>query len=305
MENTIYFREIAKQWQKEKEPFVKRSTFAIYGIHLKTHLIPAFGNMTSVWEADVQHLVNLKLREGMSPKTIKDILMVLRMILRFAQKHYGWDNPLMEIHFPTRRTKQEPQVMPLEQQRKLIRYLYNHPTTYNLGIALCLSTGMRIGEICALRWEDIDLKAEVVYVNKTLQRIYNPVGFTEVIEDTPKSPHSFRYIPLSSELLRLLTPLKRRADGRHYFLTGTHRPTEPGVYRNYFKRLLKQLDIPDIHFHGLRHSFATRCIESNCDYKTVSELLGHSNVNITLNLYVHPNLAQKKRAIAKSTGIFS
>ena len=88
MENTIYFREIAKQWQKEKEPFVKRSTFAIYGIHLKTHLIPAFGNTTSVWETDVQRLVNHKLQEGISPKTIKDILMVLRMILRFAQKHY-------------------------------------------------------------------------------------------------------------------------------------------------------------------------------------------------------------------------
>lgn len=305
MKDMLTFNEVAALWEEDKMAFVKRSTFSIYSLRLRRQLIPAFGPQTCISESEVQSFVNERLQEGMSPKTIKDILMVLRMILRFAQKHYGWDNPPLEIHFPTRRTKQEPQVMPLEQQRKLIRYLYNKPTAYNLGIALCLSTGMRIGEICALRWEDIDLKAEIVYIKKTLQRIYHPVGFTEVIEDTPKSPHSFRYIPLSSELLRLLTPLKRRADGRHYFLTGTHRPTEPGVYRNYFKRLLKQLDIPDIHFHGLRHSFATRCIESNCDYKTVSELLGHSNVNITLNLYVHPNLAQKKRAIAKSTGIFS
>lgn len=104
---------------------------------------------------------------------------------------------------------------------------------------------------------------------------------------------------MSKELLALVKPLKKVFNADYYVLTNDISPTEPRTYRNYYKRFMKQLDIPKLKFHGLRHSFATRCIESNCDYKTVSVLLGHSNITTTLNLYVHPNMEQKKRCIAK------
>jgi integrase len=95
----------------------------------------------------------------------------------------------------------------------------------------------------------------------------------------------------------MIKPIKKIVNGSYYVLTNESKPTEPRTYRNYYDKLIKQLDVPKLKFHGLRHSFATRCIESKCDYKTVSVLLGHSNINTTLNLYVHPNFEQKKKCI--------
>jgi integrase len=115
-----------------------------------------------------------------------------------------------------------------------------------------------------------------------------------VIVSTPKTQNSRREIPLSPELYKLLVPLMKVVNRSFYILTNDRQPTEPRTYRNYYTRLLKQLDIPVIKFHGLRHSFATRCIESHCDYKTVSVILGHANIGTTLDLYVHPNLEQKQ-----------
>jgi PRTRC genetic system protein E len=120
---------------------------------------------------------------------------------------------------------------------------------------------------------------------------------TELILDTPKTKNSIREIPISKDLLRILKPFKKIVNPSFFVLTNDAKPTEPRTYRSYYKNLMKELKMPEIKFHGLRHSFATRCIESNCDYKTVSVLLGHSNISTTLNLYVHPNMEQKKKAI--------
>ena len=120
------------------------------------------------------------------------------------------------------------------------------------------------------------------------------VKHTELIIDTPKTKNSIRDIPMTNDLHRILKPLKKIVNKDYYILTNDEKPIESCTYRNYYKRLIKRLGIPDLKFHGLRHSFATRCIEGKCDYKTVSVILGHSNISTTLNLYVHPNLEQKK-----------
>lgn len=151
-----------------------------------------------------------------------------------------------------------------------------------------------------MTWEDLDTDNGVINITKTIQRIYTIEGDirkTELLLDTPKTKNSIREIPMSGELLRMLKPIKKIVNTSFYVLTNEAKPTEPRTYRNYYKKLMNDLDIPEIKFHGLRHSFATRCIESNCDYKTVSVLLGHSNISTTLNLYVHPNMEQKKKAI--------
>jgi integrase len=161
---------------------------------------------------------------------------------------------------------------------------------------------MRIGEVCALTWEDVDTKQGVIRVSKTIERIYVIDGenkHTELIISTPKTKNSNREIPMTKDLLKVLKPLKTIVNGAYYVLTNDANPTEPRTYRNYYKQLLRKLDIPILKFHGLRHSFATRCIESQCDYKTVSVILGHANISTTLNLYVHPNLEQKKRCLDK------
>lgn len=198
------------------------------------------------------------------------------------------------------RERQEPEVLSITNQKKMMRYLDENFTFRNLGIFMCLSTGMRIGEICALTWNDIDMDMGVIHIRKTLQRIYireNGMSHTELILDVPKSANSIRDIPMTKDLYGVLKPLKRIVNDSYFVLTNDMNPTEPRTYRNYYKKLIAKLGIPPIKFHGLRHSFATRCIESNCDYKTVSVILGHSNISTTLNLYVHPNLEQKKKCI--------
>lgn len=117
--------------------------------------------------------------------------------------------------------------------------------------------------------------------------------------DTPKTKNSIREIPISRDLLRLLKPIKKIMNPAFFVLTNEQKPTEPRTYRSYYQKFMEELNMTGLKFHGLRHSFATRCIESNCDYKTVSVLLGHSNISTTLNLYVHPNMEQKKKAIDK------
>lgn len=301
MKNNLTFKEVAILWEEDKRAYVKRSTLSIYSLHLRTHLIPAFGPLTEVSESEVQSFVNVQLQEGMKPKTVKDILVVLQMVLRFAAKNCHWNYRPMDIHYPTPRVSPFLQVLTLGQQKKLLQYINLNFNYYNLGISICLQTGLRIGEICALTWADLDLKAGLLRVNKTLQRVYLGPNCTKVVLDSPKTAHSYREIPLSAQLIVQLRPLKRRAQLGHYVLTNSAKPAEPGTFRAYFKRLIHSLELPPIHFHGLRHSFATRCIECGCDYKTVSALLGHANINTTLNLYVHPDLSLKKRCVNKAS----
>ena len=198
--------------------------------------------------------------------------------------------------------KKELEVLSIANQKKIMQYVKENFTFRNLGVYVCLSTGLRIGEICGLKWSDINLSAETISVNRTIERIYiidEGKRHTELIISTPKTQNSIREIPMNRELLKLIRPFKKVMNDDFFVLTNEAKPTEPRTYRNYYKQLLKQLDIPDLKFHGLRHSFATRCIESQCDYKTVSVILGHANISTTLNLYVHPNMEQKKKCINK------
>ena len=296
----IKFSEIVALWKEDKKQYVKRSTFAVYSLLIENHILPVFGEMGLVEEQDVQTFVFRKLNEGLSHKTIKDILIVLKMILRFGVKNLMTEYRQIDIKFPTERDKHSIDILSRSHQKQIMVYIQTHFTFKNLGIYICLSTGIRIGEICALTWDDLDVENGIIHVRKTIQRIYimeKSRKHTEVILDTPKTKNSIREIPMTKDLLKMVRPVKKVVNGNFYVLTNEPQPTEPRTYRNYYKRLILSLGLPSMKFHGLRHSFATRCIESKCDYKTVSVLLGHSNISTTLNLYVHPNMEQKKRCI--------
>ena len=294
------FEEIVVLWQADKKQYVKRSTYSAYSLLVNNHLIPAFAGAYDVTEDMVQSFVFTKLEQGLSQKSIKDILIVLKMILRFAVKQGFMQHREIDVKFPTERERQELVVLSRSSQKQIMEYVQSHFTFMNLGIYICLCAGLRIGEVCALVWDDIDVESGVINVSKTIQRIYVIEGgekHTEVIIDTPKSKNSIREIPIARDLLKMIKPFKKVVNGSFYVLTNSDQPTEPRTYRNYYKRLMEQLNMPKLKFHGLRHSFATRCIESKCDYKTVSVLLGHSNISTTLNLYVHPNMEQKKKCV--------
>ena len=295
-------REIAAAWKEYKRPYVKQSTMAAYVLILENHVLPYFGDGDSLHEQAVQAFVLQKLERGLSVKTVKDILIVLKMVMKFGVKnewmtYYEWD-----IKYPTTSTSKELEVLSVANHRRILNYIQSHFTFTGLGIYISLSTGLRIGEICALKWSDINVSDGTITVSRTIERIYIIEGekkHTELVINTPKTKNSCREIPMSKELLAMIKPLKKVVNEDFYVLTNDERPTEPRTYRNYYNGLMVKLDIPKLKYHGLRHSFATRCIEAGCDYKTVSVLLGHSNISTTLNLYVHPNMEQKKRCITR------
>lgn len=299
-EKTI--NQITEEWKEEKKKYVKKSTYAAYQLLIQNHIKPYFGDLYEVNEEKVQQLVFDKLDAGLSEKTIRDIIIVLKMILKFGIKNGYLEYIQIDAKFPSKQEKKDLDVLSKADQKKFMEHLRNNFTFKNLGIFICLSTGMRIGEICGLRWCDVDTVEGVIKVRHTLQRIYIIEGetrHTELLLDTPKTANSVRDIPMSSELLKMLKSLNKVVNENYYVISNDIKPIEPRTYRNYYKKLCKQLDIPELKFHGLRHSFATRCIESKADYKTVSVLLGHSNISTTLNLYVHPNKEQKKKTIDK------
>lgn len=294
--------QITEEWKEEKKKYVKKSTYAAYQLLIQNHIKPYFGDLYEVNEEKIQQFVFDKLDAGLSEKTIRDIIIVIKMILKFGIKNGYLEYVQIDAKFPSKQEKKDLDVLSKADQKKFMEHLRNNFTFKNLGIFICLSTGMRIGEICGLRWCDVDTAEGVIKVRHTLQRIYIIEGetrHTELLLDTPKTANSVRDIPMSSELLKMLKSFNKVVNENYYVISNDIKPIEPRTYRNYYKKLCKQLDIPELKFHGLRHSFATRCIESKADYKTVSVLLGHSNISTTLNLYVHPNKEQKKKTIDK------
>lgn len=306
MQNPQTFSNVALLWREDKQQYVKRSTMSAYLLILKNHLLPFFGDDSSLTEESVQKFVIEKLNNGLSQKSVKDILIVLKMIFRFGVKSGYFSHQEWEVRFQSDHSSRELSVLSVDNQKKLMKYLSENFTFRNLGILICLHTGMRIGEICALKWSDINLSSATISVSKTLERIYLPdakPAKTEIVITTPKTINSQREIPIARGLLKILRSIMAVVNTDFYVITNEATPTEPRTYRNYYKQLMESLHLPAMKFHGLRHSFATRCIESMCDYKTVSVILGHSNIATTLNLYVHPNMEQKKKCIDRMNKI--
>ena len=164
-------------------------------------------------------------------------------------------------------------------------------------MALAMSTGIRIGELCALQWKDVDLEKRILTVSKTMQRIQCVTGTakTKLIVTAPKSESSKRKIPLPEGVISMLQKFKQ--NDKKYVLSGTENPVEPRTMQYRFQRILKNVKLPSIHFHALRHMFASNCVKLGFDIKTLSELLGHSSVEITLNRYVHSSFKQKQKCM--------
>ena len=291
------FQDVSKIWCDAKRPIVKHSTMCAYLLTLQTHLLPWFGTMETIAECDVQQFVIDKCASGLARKTVRDMVAVLKSIVKYGNNHGIFHFEEWEIEYPTDTENKLLPTLSLNHQRILMNHLIEQPTQQNIGVLLALCTGMRIGEVCALQWEDVDFTQRIITVRHTVGRIYNcELKTTERIHTSPKTKNSCREIPISKQLFQSLKTVRKQSQSPYVVGTSTQ-SKEPRSYRDYFSRLLKRLNIPHLVFHGLRHTFATRCIESQCDYKTVSVILGHSNVATTLNLYVHPNLSQKKKCI--------
>ena len=300
----VKFEELVNKWMEDKKKYVKISTFSTYNFIINKHLLPYFSRLEIIKSENVENFIIKKCEDKLNYKFIKDILIVLAMILKYGNEKRIYKTQQINYHSPKQNTIKEIKCFDVESQRKLVNYLRNNFSFKNLGIYLCLYTGIRIGELCALKFEDINFDTKTLYITKTLQRISiknNDNKKTKIIVDTPKTISSNREIPLPKTIIK---NFKNIINKDNYILSNSLNAVEPRTYRNYYKKILNNIGIPYIKFHALRHSFATRLIEHNCDYKTVSSLLGHSNISTTLNLYVHPSFQQKKKCIEKIENIF-
>ena len=303
----ILYKDWLWYWMQKKKDYIKESTYSNYSNIISNHIIPDLGNIKlfNLNNKLIQeYLINkyktgrLDGNGGLSNKTIRDIIAVVKSSLKYAIKEEMINNINLDFIYPKIGNKDKIYFMPKKDQEKLITYIKQNENTRNLGILLSLYSGIRIGELCALQWRDIDFRSNILHINKTLQRIYikdNKESISKIIITSPKTHNADRDIPLNKEFSEILKKYKTESD--NYILSNCDKWIEPRTYRRYFKKCLNKAKVNEINFHGLRHTFATNCIKLGVDYKTVSELLGHANVNITLNLYVHPQMSQKKKCI--------
>lgn len=288
-------KELTMEYISTIKPRLKESSEANYRLKAEKHIIPAFGDMMCAMlrASDVYAFIENKLKSGLSARYVADIIVLLKSVYRYASRVYGINNCLEGIVMP-KRTKPEIKVLSKSEQSRLMAYLNDDFDLNALGIALSLHTGIRIGELCALQWKDIDLTNRTITVRKTVQRIknYNGKSKTKLVITEPKSQSSVRVIPIPDFLVVMLENFKDSGD--KYVLSGRYSPVEPRTVQYRFASVLKKANLPSVHFHSLRHVFATNCVALGFDVKTLSEILGHSSVEITLNRYVHSSLDRKR-----------
>ena len=254
MNNKKTFHEVSEIWCDAKRPIVKHSTLCAYQLTLQTHLLPRFGAAENITEKDVQQFVIDKCTSGLARKTVRDIVAVLKSVIKYGNKHGIFHFEEWEIEYPTQTENKLPPTLSLNHQRILMRHLLEQPTPQNIGVLLALCTGMRIGEVCALKWEDVDFAQKTVIVKHTVGRIYNcELKSTERVHSSPKTKNSCREIPISKQLFQALKMVRKQSQSP--YVVGTSiQSKEPRSYRDYFGRLLKRLDIPHLVFHLSSHS---------------------------------------------------
>ena len=304
------FEDLAEAWLCDVKYNVKESTFTRYHRIVICYLFPNLKGklLQRIDQKCLNNLTGTLLDSGgksgraLSPKTVTDILCVLKSILR-----YGADNDFpcpgySRLKYPAKKGRATT-ILTDEIRIKIEEKLLKSEDQVSLGILFTLFTGVRIGELCGLRWADIDFVNHTVHISRTVERIAdlnpNSLKKTKVVITEPKTQSSIRVIPLPKFMMDYLR--QRRCDNDCYLLTGKQKFTEPHQYYMCYKRFLKRNAIDHHTFHTLRHTFATRCVEIGFDTKSLSEILGHANITTTLSIYVHPSLQQKKVQMEKLT----
>lgn len=292
------------EWLETNRINLRESTYIKYAAMLGKHIKPKLGDCfpPAISSPLIGEFTDaLLFEEGLAPKTVRDILVLLRSILAYTAKRFPGVFPQPDIRFP-RECKKETRVLTQDEQKKFIRYLLTDTDECKFGVLLALLTGMRIGELCALRWENISLKEKTIKISATMQRLKDMgeggEAKTRVVIGDPKSGSSQRTIPMSGDAAKLC---KRMRPGKPsaFVLTGTADYMEPRLLQYRMERYTRDCGLEGVHFHTLRHTFATRCVEAGFEIKSLSEILGHANTAITLNLYIHSSMELKRSNMNK------
>lgn len=299
---------LCDEWLLLKRSKIKESSFVKYYTIINKHIKPVLGSysLSRLDTLIIEEFSHSMLIKGLSEKTVKDVLIILKSILTYSKRTGCELKNNIDIIFPREKIN-EIRVLSLDEQTVLINYLMINIDNVKFGILISLLTGIRIGELCALKWSDISVETGLISISSTMQRLKIVNGHsdkkTRICITEPKSYKSKRVIPLTPYGIKLCE-MMRVTDNNAYILTGkADKYIEPRLLQYRFSRYIHECGINDAHFHALRHTFATRCIEVGFDIKSLSEILGHSSVKVTLDRYVHSSMELKRKNMIKLSEI--
>ena len=301
------FAEWAAEWINEVQDEVKPSTLSSYYYKLTKYIFPIIQDLplNELSLETGKEMLN-DLQKRLSRSTIQVIFRIVNKCLNRAKKvgklHI---NPFSELKIPKAKGKKI-RALSLVEQKRVMKIALKEKKGYGIPTLLALHSGMRVGEIAALKWTDIDFDSNLIYVNHTYQRIAT-VGSkkkTQLILAESKTEASVRLIPMSRTLKKLLSTHQKQSKGNFVFSTNGQ-PCEPRLLTHHFHRIREKAELANVHFHQLRHTFATRCLEANKDIPSVSALLGHASTQMTLDTYVDAMLEQRCMVIKKLDRLIS
>lgn len=305
--------DIAYCWLSEVSGTLKASSVNKYEDLLRCYILPQFekNEFSEITNQNMIDFANTLLlcggvkKQGLSPATVTEVLSAMNSIRIYALKH-DYTVLFSSECISIKQERKDIRVFSCKEQERLLEYLQDNMNLTSLGILLCLFTGIRVGELCALKWDDINILEKKMQVKKTMQRIRvdgSGKQKTEIRISEPKSACSIRTIPLPEAILDIL---KKYYKPDAYLLTCERdRFVEPRTMQNRFKSILSFCNISNANFHAIRHTFATRCIELGFDVKSLSEILGHASVAITMNRYVHPSMELKSENMERLSELFT
>lgn len=292
--------EVLVIWLAANQIKIKRSTATKYSYMIERHINPQLGakKLSSLSAPLINNFLFDKLQNGrldgkggLSASYVKTIAIIISSALEFAANE-GFCQPIRgEIIKPTTCQK-EIQILSVSAQQLLEQTALEGINETKAGIYIALYTGIRIGELCALSWDDVDFDAQLIHIRNTVSRIRADMALstgTRLVIDTPKTKAAVRDIPISQALLSVLECMKQKSVSS-YVISNQVEFVSTRTFDYRYKKVLRDLGIPKVNFHSLRHTFATRCIEVGMDVKSLSQILGHSSVAITMNTYVHPSM---------------
>ncbi len=290
------------EWLNLNRRSIKEATYIKYYTIIEKYINPQLGSypISSIDSFTLEKFTS-NLLEKISPETTKTVLVLTNTILSYIKNHTREKTGNITIVYPKTRRK-EMRVLSQTEQNRFVQYLLKDMDCCKFGIMLALLSGIRIGELCALKWKDIDFHTKTMHIRSTMQRLKNleqdSVHKTKIHIGSPKTETSYSTIPLTEVVVNMCENFKT-SDSNTYILTGGCNYMEPRTLQYRLTKYLKECELEGVHFHTLRHTFATRCVEVGFELKSLSEILGHANTNITLNQYVHSSLELKRTNMNK------